>query len=230
MGKPVIEDHSGLVGTFATVAERRMVITQKKFETSAKDHPDNPGYVSLFCAEPPPDSTQSIASSLTAALKAEASQGNNKQGIDAGTAQALITTARSMFTRSQGIQLFRDGVYNLCQAHLNGAIKADEYSTNFNNLLLISGGLIQKEIEKGPPSEVVRALATDDAGARAKESAAQLEIARNLAALEAIRKSSAPAQSEAPAPTTDTAKPVAKPKETADTPAKTAPADKAGEK
>ena len=62
MEKPVIEDHSGVLGTFATVAERRMVVTKKNYKNG---HTDNPGYDSTFCAEPPPDSTQSIASSAT---------------------------------------------------------------------------------------------------------------------------------------------------------------------
>jgi hypothetical protein len=155
MEKPVIEDHSGVLGTFATVAERRMVVTKKKYKDQ---HADDPGYESSFCAEPPPDSTQSIASSLTAALRADASQDKRKQSVSAEAARELITTAKSMFTRSQGVQLFRDGVYNLCQAHLNAAIGAEKYEKMFSELLQASAKLIAEEIAKSPHADVARAV------------------------------------------------------------------------
>lgn len=195
MEKPVIEDHSGLLGTFATVAERRMVITKKKYDPKYT-HAEDPGYVSLFCAEPPPDSTQSIASSLTAALKADASQDKNKQEVSADMAKQLITTARVIFTRSQGVQLFRDGVYNLCQAHLNEAITADEYSDNFKNLLDVSAKLIAAEIEKGPNPDVAKVIAAADAEAKVKEAAAEAKIEKQDAAVEAKRKLAADAKAK----------------------------------
>ncbi|SFM24268.1 hypothetical protein [Rugamonas rubra] len=167
--KPVIEDHAGVLGTFATVAERRMVVTKKKYEDK---HPDNPGYNSTFCAEPPPDSTQSIASSLTAALRADASRDKSKQGVSAEAARELITTAKSMFTRSQGVQLFRDGVYNLCQAHLNSAIDQPSYEKMFSELLGVSAKLIADEIAKSPNVDVAKAVSAAKEAQDAQEQAA----------------------------------------------------------
>ena len=179
MEKPVIEDHAGVLGTFATVAERRMVITKKTYSSG---HPDNPGYDSTFCAEPPPDSTQSIASSLTAALRADASQDKSKQSVSAEAARELITTAKSMFTRSQGVQLFRDGVYNLCQAHLNAAISQRSYKKMFSELLNVSAKLIADEIAKSPNADVAKAV-----NAAQEAQGAQEQVAASLITLKALK-------------------------------------------
>ena len=197
--KPVIEDQSGLLGTFATVAERRMVITKKIYPQGLNQHTDNPGYSSAFCAEPPPDSTQSIASSLTAAFKAEASKGDSKQNINGETAKALITTARSMFTRSQGVQLFRDGIYNLCQAHLNQALKDGEYSQKFSELLKASQGLIAMEILKGANPDTAAAVAAANVQADAREAAAAAEIEKLKAAAQTRHQPGDATKTEAPA-------------------------------
>jgi sulfur relay (sulfurtransferase) DsrF/TusC family protein len=167
--KPVIEDHSGVLGTFATVAERRMVVTKKTYNT---EHADNPGYNSTFCAEPPPDSTQSIASSLTAALRADASHDKSKQSVSAEAARELMTTAKSMFNRSQGVQLFRDGVYNLCQAQLNKAINEGSYEKMFSELLGVSAKLIADEIAKSPNIDVAKAISAAQEAQSAQEQAA----------------------------------------------------------
>lgn len=167
--KPVIEDHSGMLGTFATVAERRMVVTKKAFK---EGHADAPGYDSNFCAEPPPDSTQSIASSLTAALRADATQNKNRQSVSAEAARELITTARVMFNRSQGVQIFRDGVYNLCQAQLNKSIPAETYSKHFSELLQVSERLIIAELEKSPAIDIAKAASAAQAALDSQEAAA----------------------------------------------------------
>lgn len=167
--KPVIEDHSGMLGTFATVAERRMVVTKKIY---ADNHVENPGYKSTFCAEPPPDSTQSIASSLTAALRADAAHDKSKQSVSAEAARELITTAKLMFNRSQGIQLFRDGVYNLCQAQLNEAINKEKYEILFSELLRVSAELVSAEIAKSPSLDVAKAVSAAQEAQSAQEQAA----------------------------------------------------------
>lgn len=180
--KPVIEDHSGVLGTFATVAERRMVVTKKNYPIGADN---SPGYYSSFCAEPPPDSTQSIASSLTAALRADASQDKGKQSVSAEAARELVTTAKSLFTRSQGMQLFRDGVYNLCQAHLNAAISDEKYVEMFSKLLAVSAQLIGDEIAKnssGPSVDVAKAV-----NAAQEAENAQAQVAAALVTLKAFK-------------------------------------------
>lgn len=154
--RPVIEDHSGHLGTFTTVAERRMVMTKRDY----KNVPGEKTYESKFCAEPPPDATQSIASALTTAFKGSAAGTVVKPEVAIEFAKSLQTTAKSLFQRSQGVQLFRDGVYNLCQAHLNGAITPDQYNAQYTALLTTASAIIKDEIEKMPSVPVSRA---DDA-------------------------------------------------------------------
>ncbi|WP_426111353.1 hypothetical protein [Massilia sp. PWRC2] len=194
--KPVIEDHSGVLGTFATVAERRMIVTKKNYSNGAEN---NPGYYSSFCAEPPPDSTQSIASSLTAALRADASQDKGKQSVSAEAARELITTAKSLFSRSQGVQLFRDGVYNLCQAHLNAAISQENYVTMFSTLLSVSAKLIDDEIAKSPGVDVAKAVnaAQEAQNAQAQVAAALVTLTTFKSQAESDRRTAEAARAAA---------------------------------
>lgn len=170
--KPVIEDHSGHLGTFATVAERRMVITKKVYENMSGEY----AYQSKFCAEPPPDATQSIASVLTAAVKGSADGAKGNPQIAIEVAKSLETTAKSLFQRSQGVQLFRDGVYNLCQANLNGAITDAQYEVLYRKLLNISSEIITEEVKKMPSIPVARAEEAATAAESAKSAAVGAKI------------------------------------------------------
>lgn len=98
----------------------------------------NQGYDSKFCAEPPPDATQSITSAVSAAFSGTASGVPVNPEVSAEFAKSLATTAQSLFYRSQGVQLFRDGLYNLCQAYLNGAISPAQYHQQFQSLVKIA--------------------------------------------------------------------------------------------
>lgn len=170
--KPVIEDHSGHLGTFATVAERRMVMTKRDYKNMSGDN----AYESKFCSEPPPDATQSIASALTAALSGSATGSKAKPEVAVEFAKSLETTAKSLFQRSQGVQLFRDGVYNLCQAHLNGAITPDQYNTQYGALLTIVSTIIKDEVAKMPSVPVLRAEEAATAAEAAKTAAVGAKI------------------------------------------------------
>jgi hypothetical protein len=117
------------IGTLATTAERRVVII---------NHDTNG-----FCAEPPADAADNLTSSFAAALK----------GTDANvTASAEISKAfassiKQLFKRSQGVQLYRDGMYSLCQAFINKAISSSQFSTMQADLLKESSTLIGKELQ-----------------------------------------------------------------------------------
>lgn len=175
--RPVVEDHSGHLGTFAMVAERRMVLTKRVYKDSSAES----AYESKFCAEPPPDATQSIASVLTAAFKGSASGAQTKPELAADMSKSLETTAKSLFQRSQGVQLFRDGLYSLCQAHLNGAITAEQYNTQYSALLKAAAEVINEEIKKSPNLDVARATEAASAAEAAKDSAVKArESARML--------------------------------------------------
>lgn len=175
--RPVVEDHSGHLGTFTMVAERRMVLTKRVYKDSSPES----AYESKFCAEPPPDATQSIASVLTAAFKGSASGAETKPELAADLSKSLETTAKSLFQRSQGVQLFRDGLYSLCQAHLNGAITAAQYDAQYSALLTAATDVIKKEIDKSPNLDVARATEAAAASEAAKDSAVKArESARML--------------------------------------------------
>lgn len=77
-----------------------------------------------FCAEPSPDALAAIGSSLAAS-------GNYKE-IEASLRAAIAESARSFGVRNATIQLLRDGLYRLCEAHLNDAIDPREYKRMAN--------------------------------------------------------------------------------------------------
>lgn len=93
----------------------------------------------LTCSEPPPDAAQAFAETLTAALKAartsdtalnlvQQQSGTTKSTTDAGLSLGFGTASAvgSIFQRSQGVQLFRDGSFMLCQAYMNSALMGDD--------------------------------------------------------------------------------------------------------
>lgn len=69
--------------------------------------------------------------------------------IDAATKAQLLTElsreVKALSRKSQGIELFRDGVYALCQAHANGAITPAAYSDRFDELIRTANESIQLE-------------------------------------------------------------------------------------
>lgn len=170
--KPIIEDHSGNLGTLATVAERRMVVAKKDYD---KDSWFN-SYESKFCAEPSPDATQSLANALSFALKGSAEGLKEKPQVSTELSKSLATTAKSLFHRSQGVQLFRDGLYNLCQANLNGAITADQYHTNYIYLLNQATKIISAEVAKLPDASTKRAEEAANTAELAKAAAENAKV------------------------------------------------------
>ncbi|MBI3001123.1 MAG: hypothetical protein HYY46_22115 [Deltaproteobacteria bacterium] len=152
---PVIEDRVGRigsqpVGTLATTAERRIVLV--------RIDPEDKKTFGRFCSEPPPDAAENIANSLTfavqAAVKTPEAEGSGRLEL----AKQLATTVQSLFHRSQGLQLYRDGLYNLCMAWVNGVVNdGQEFTKRADALLNVAQTLIAHELEKtngiigGPP-------------------------------------------------------------------------------
>ena len=153
--QPVIEDKVGHfgswpVGTLATTAERRIVLV--------RIDPNDKESFGRFCSEPPPDAAENIASSLAlaveAAVKTPEAEGRGRLEL----AKQLATTVQSLFHRSQGLQLYRDGMYNLCIGWLNSVMKdKEEFKERAKILLEKSEALIKIELEQtngiigGPP-------------------------------------------------------------------------------
>ena len=71
---------------------------------------------------------------------------SNTVQAQAQIAHALATTAKQLFLRSQGIQLFRDAMYSACQDYLNNAITTEQLEARYYKVLDIAKELIMLEI------------------------------------------------------------------------------------
>lgn len=134
--KPVIEDRISehdekTVGVLATTPERRIVLVKMPEQ--------------LFCAEPSPDAADNVSHAISAAL--EASTTGKLSEAQIGVAQKVATSVRQLFQRSQGIQLYRDGNFMLCNSYLNGVIKDEaKYLAQQDKILQAAKELILAEI------------------------------------------------------------------------------------
>jgi hypothetical protein len=138
------------VGTLATTAERRIVL--------ARVDPENKETFGRFCSEPPPDAAENIANNLTLAVQAAVKTPETEGSGRLELAKQLATTVQSLFHRSQGLQLYRDGLYNLCIAWMNGVLKTQaDFTTRADALLTSAQTLITTELNNtngvigGPP-------------------------------------------------------------------------------
>ena len=124
----IVEDKLGHFRTLAVTAERRVIM----FNDEKK----------RYCAEPPPDVAQNISSALRIAADATG------KGIDAGAqlSKAMGISVQRLMNRSQGLQLYRDGMYFLCQGFMNGVVNDTEFATKSNSLLQTAHELIKHEI------------------------------------------------------------------------------------
>jgi hypothetical protein len=117
-----------------------------------------------FCAEPPPDVAENVSSQFALALKASANV-QDKVQADAvlESARTLARAIQQLGRRTQGMQLFRDGMYNLCQGYVNEAMDQKTYVELFNKLMITSANLIGQEI----PHLTVQDYASKDVGENA---------------------------------------------------------------
>ncbi len=140
---PIIEDRVGLVGrevvgTLATAADYRVVIVPLE---PVKDEKGEKRI--MFCAEPSADAASQISAAFSALLAAPLLKGKE---IDAQAAAAIATSMKQLFKRSQGVQLYRDGQFTLCNAFLNGAIGKQQYFEELQKLRESAQALIHEEI------------------------------------------------------------------------------------
>jgi hypothetical protein len=133
-----------------------------------------------YCAEPSPDVSMDMLSELVARLGAVAADleiesrkeaavpgepagtppaGNginsDSTGLGGGGGYAefrrdLDQLSHQLFARSQGVQLFRDGLFALCQAHHNGAVGFADYGSFIEALINRSSYLIALELAMQP--------------------------------------------------------------------------------
>ncbi len=126
----IVEDKVGNYRTLAVTAERRVIMFN-----DAKNR---------YCAEPPPDVAQNISSALSFGAKATA--GKLPADIEAEYTKALAVAAQRLMNRSQGLQLYRDGMYYLCQAFINEGVSLDGFVAQSKSLLDTAERLISHEI------------------------------------------------------------------------------------
>lgn len=113
--RPVVEDSVGdVLSTMSLSADRRTVVVITDGTNKGK-----------FCAEPPPDSATALKTELEASLEATAKLEKLKADVAGkGTLKdKLETSVVVLAERTPALDVFRTGVYALCQYHLNGAIQ-----------------------------------------------------------------------------------------------------------
>ena len=138
---PLAEGASATV--VATTAERRLVLYQSNVDGAVQ-----------FCAEPSPDAIESLASLFSAAGSFGSSTPSGPSTeASASFSNALTTAVSSAFNRSQGIQFFRDGVFALCQAAMNGWIEtpASGRSAGAFEADLVKRDVVASENDRGEP-------------------------------------------------------------------------------
>jgi hypothetical protein len=74
----------------------------------------------IVCAEPSPDALSAYAAELAA-------KADLPNGMSAQLSSALQESASFTGLRTQSIQLLRDSMYRICEAHMNGAITQGQY-------------------------------------------------------------------------------------------------------
>lgn len=132
---PVIEDKVGLhgketVGTLATALDYRVVYV--RLDPQAK-----------LCAEAPADAGAQFGQTFATALSAPT---GSTPPLSIEAKAGLAVAMKQLFKRSQGIQLYRDGSFALCNLYLNGGVTELQYFTELQELRKTAAHLIEKEI------------------------------------------------------------------------------------
>jgi hypothetical protein len=126
-----------MLASLSTIASHRAVIVKMPGAKKAGAR----GFPVEFCAEPPPDALESVASSLAAAAEVSGK----------GSAEFAKGFARNMaplFVRSQGVQLYRDGMFNNCQSFLNRIRDEQQYIEYSRELLYVAREIILEEVKR----------------------------------------------------------------------------------
>lgn len=160
--RALISRHTGEVRAVATRADRRITFVDENWMWGEDRERENVAYrmtmtssvtpadqymferyrAHHYCVEPSPDVSQELITQLAA----EFGQG----GLGLSGQLDAESGIESLFRRSQGVQLFRDGLFALCQAHHNGAVGADEYGLFIASLIERTSYLIALELAVSP--------------------------------------------------------------------------------
>ena len=136
-GKPIIENKAHdwfnikKTSIFATTASRRLAIVNL---------PDQ-----IVCTEPSPDVAETLSRSFELLIKEIKKEPKNSDRI-LDLKDTLDTYVRTLFRRSQGAQVFRDGTFQLCQARANKFLSEEDFKEIFLILIETTDKLIQHEL------------------------------------------------------------------------------------
>ncbi|MGN7919699.1 hypothetical protein [Lysobacter sp. 22409] len=128
-------DRKPVAASVATTAERRVVVIKLRADDT----------IGKFCAEPSPDAAESVAGSFSSALQLKGGTSHAPEAA-ASVGGSFGNAIASLSKRTQGLILYRDGMFALCQAHLNQAISPKEFLDRSTRLLEASEKLIALEI------------------------------------------------------------------------------------
>lgn len=131
--------------TFAVTGERRFVMLMPSANGKLR-----------VCAEPSPDLARAITSQKQQGASVSLGDFEGAEGATAsGNALSYFATAALLLTqRSQGLQIYRDGMYYYCQMFIQGVISPAEYVQKENQLLSTAEKLIAAQIEHLPELQV----------------------------------------------------------------------------
>jgi hypothetical protein len=153
--RPVVEDQliadfpengAQEIGTLAVTADRRVIIGNLR---NGK-----------FCAEPPPETADSITSAIASALSAKIAEGET---LDFDFASNFAKHVNQLYKRSHTVALLRDAGFYLCVDAVNQAKSGAEpgqyqsYKTDFKELVVSLTPTLTKEIELYYATETARA-------------------------------------------------------------------------
>ncbi len=134
----VIDDIESRVGTLAVSTDRRVVLV--RLEESATSE------AGRFCAEPPLDMDQNVTNAL-AAIR-DLSNKKIDESVKAELTRSFSQISHTLVGRTQGLQLYKAAMYNLCQNYLNHAIKEEALQAQATKILELSVKLIELELTR----------------------------------------------------------------------------------
>lgn len=178
---PIIEKRSGDIHSVTTTADRRVnFIDAKTSYFCAEPAPDvaadlfgqlsavakagleKDAGVSAGGSPTEKDTESTVAAdatnSATDSTGGAEVKDRTKAELELEYAKTVASITKQIFTRTQGVQMFRDGLFNLCQAHHNKALANNEYDKYYEILLenavfLTSMELYVRQTEELPEAQ-----------------------------------------------------------------------------
>jgi hypothetical protein len=152
---PIQKTEDGILEIRTTSADQR--VAYRSTETK------------IVCSEPTPDATLDVVTQGENSLKAAAGKLAGAGGEATSSALRQANT-NQIFARSQAIQFFRDGMFHLCQARLNGSFSEPKaFGERFDLLMTRSYTLLEIELRAAARAAQERQEKNDSAPQRSPQ-------------------------------------------------------------